>query len=96
MSPLLDPIACKANPSQAKKIKQVCERKPEDALEIEFDSFAEFEVCAASHSPIYSGSPSAACPYDGTKYHAKYKGTVCKVCEVCQIGASASGIKLFV
>lgn len=35
-----------------------------------------------------------ACPYDGTKYHTKYKGTVCKVCEVCAVGAPCSGLRL--
>lgn len=78
----------------ARKIKAVCERNPTDATEIDFDQFADFEICAASFTPIYGGSPSVACPYDGSKYHAKYKGTVCKICEVCQIGAPASGLRL--
>ena len=77
-------------------MKTACERNPNDALEIEFDQFAEFDICGASHTPIYSGSPSVSCPYDGIKYHPKYKGTVCKVCDVCQVGASASGLRLFV
>ncbi|KAF2102257.1 Coatomer, alpha subunit [Rhizodiscina lignyota] len=80
----------------ARKIKAVCERNPNDTVDIEFDQFAEFDICAASYTPIYSGSPSSACPFDGVKYHSKYKGTVCKVCEVAQIGAPASGIRLFV
>jgi len=80
----------------ARKIKAVCERNPNDAVEIEFDQFADFEVCAASHTPIYGGSPSVSCPYDGSKYHSKYKGTVCKICEVAQIGAPASGLRLYV
>jgi len=78
----------------AKKIKTACERNPNDALEVEFDQFAEFDVCAASYTPIYSGSSSASCPFDGVKYQAKYKGTVCKICEVCEIGAPASGLRL--
>ncbi|KAF2402363.1 Coatomer, alpha subunit [Trichodelitschia bisporula] len=80
----------------ARKIKAICERNPNDALDIEFDQFAEFDVCAASFTPIYNGSPSVACPYDGSKYHSKYKGTLCKVCEVCQVGAPASGLRLFI
>ncbi|KAL2045671.1 hypothetical protein N7G274_002101 [Stereocaulon virgatum] len=80
---------------QAKKIKAQCERSPQDKIDIEFDQFAEFDVCASSHTPIYSGSPSVACPFDGAKYHSQFKGQVCKVCEVCEIGAPASGIRLF-
>ncbi|KAF4830063.1 putative coatomer subunit alpha [Colletotrichum tropicale] len=79
----------------AKKAKAQCERNPSDAIEIEFDQFAEFEVCAASHTPIYSGTSYEECAFDGSKYHTKYKGTVCKVCEVCEVGKHGSGLKLF-
>ncbi|KAF2802025.1 Coatomer, alpha subunit [Mytilinidion resinicola] len=78
----------------ARKTKAVCERNPSDATEIDFDTFADFEVCAKSYTPIYGGSPSAACPFCAVKYQAKYKGTVCSVCEVCHIGAPASGLRL--
>lgn len=79
----------------AKRVKQQCERNPHDATEIEYDQFAEFEVCAASHTPIYSGTAYEECAFDGSKYHSKYKGTVCKVCDVCEIGKHGSGLKLF-
>ena len=81
---------------QAKKIKAQCERNPQDAIEIEFDQFAEFDICAASHTPIYGGSPSVTCPYTGTKYHEQHKGSVCTVCKVSAVGAPASGLRLFV
>ncbi|MCJ1399325.1 hypothetical protein MMC11_002527 [Xylographa trunciseda] len=81
---------------QARKMKAQCERSPQDKIDIEFDQFAEFDVCAASYTPIYGGTPSVACPFDGAKYHVQYKKTVCRVCEVCEIGAPASGIRLFV
>lgn len=81
---------------QAKKIKAQCERNPQDAIEIEFDQFAEFDICAASHTPIYGGSPSVSCPYTGTKYHEQHKGSVCTVCKVSAVGAPASGLRLFV
>jgi len=79
----------------AKRVKAQCERNPHDAIEIEYDQFAEFEVCAASHTPIYSGDSFESCAFDGSKYHSKYKGTVCSVCEVCEIGKHGSGLKLF-
>lgn len=78
----------------ARKIKAACERNPNDTHEIEFDQFAEFDVCAASHTPIYSGSPFEVCAFDGSKYQAKYKGTVCAVCGVCEVGKNGSGLKL--
>lgn len=79
---------------QARKIKASCERNPNDAHEIEFDQFAEFDICAASYTPIYSGSSLEVCAFDGSKYQAKYKGTVCAVCGVCEVGKNGSGLKL--
>ncbi|TFB02505.1 hypothetical protein CCMA1212_004946 [Trichoderma ghanense] len=79
----------------AKKTKAQCERNPTDSVEIEFDQFAEFEICAASHTPIYSGAPFEECAFDGSKYHSSYKGSVCRVCGVCEIGKHGSGLRLF-
>jgi len=81
---------------QAKKMKAVAERSPSDPIEIEFDTFGEFDICAASFTPIYAGEPSAACPYTGVKYHTRYKGTVDRVTQVTAIGAPASGLRLTV
>ncbi|KAL5359749.1 coatomer WD associated region-domain-containing protein [Aspergillus floccosus] len=81
---------------QARKIKAQCERNPQDKVEIEFDQFAEFDICAASYTPIYTGSPSVSDPFTGAKYHEQYKGTVCRISEVTEIGAPASGLRLFV
>ncbi|KAL4926906.1 coatomer subunit alpha [Aspergillus undulatus] len=81
---------------QAKKIKAQCERNPQDKVEIEFDQFAEFDICAASHTPIYSGSPSVSDPFTGAKYHEQYKGSVDRISEVTEIGAPASGLRLYV
>lgn len=101
---LLDQVSCilsppprvNANTSQAKKIKSQCERSPQDKVDIEFDQFAEFDICAASFTPIYGGSPSVSDPYTGAKYHEQYKGTVCRISDVTEIGAPASGLRLFV
>ncbi|KAL7927285.1 Coatomer, alpha subunit [Trichoderma austrokoningii] len=79
----------------AKKTKAQCERNPNDSIEIEFDQFAEFEICAASHTPIYSGAPFEECAFDGSKYHSSYKGSICRVCEVCEVGKHGSGLRLF-
>lgn len=85
------------NLSQAKKVKQQAERSgSSDKIDIEYDQFADFDVCAASLTPIYSGVPSVSCPFDGSKYHSQYKGQVCKICEVCEVGAAASGLRLWV
>ncbi|RMZ88728.1 hypothetical protein DV736_g4045, partial [Chaetothyriales sp. CBS 134916] len=82
---------------QAKKVKLQSERPGlTDKIDIEYDQFADFDVCAASYTPIYSGSGSVSCPYDGAKYHEQYKGSVCRVCEVCEVGSAGSGLRLWV
>ncbi|CCU82918.1 coatomer alpha subunit [Blumeria hordei DH14] len=79
----------------ARKIKAQCERNANDAHDVDFDQFAEFDICAASYTPIYSGSMFEVCAFDGSKYQSKFKGTVCTICGVCEIGKSGSGLKLF-
>ena len=82
---------------QAKKVKTQSERSgSQDKMDIEYDPFADFEVCAASYTPIYGGATSVSCPYDGAKYHEQYKGQVCRICEVCEIGTPGSGLRLWV
>ncbi|RKF79937.1 putative coatomer subunit alpha [Golovinomyces cichoracearum] len=78
----------------ARKIKLQCERNPINTHEIDYDPFAEFDICAASFVPIYSGSKFEVCAFDGSKYHPKYKGTVCTLCGVCEVGKNGSGLKL--
>ncbi|KAF7673459.1 alpha subunit [Alternaria burnsii] len=78
----------------AKRVKTIAERNPSDIIEIDFDQFADFDICAASFTPIYSGMPSVTSPYSGAKYHARYKGTVCRIDGITQIGAPASGLRL--
>jgi coatomer protein complex subunit alpha (xenin) len=97
MIPQLNHLDTHANyAKQAKKIKAQCERNPQDQIDIDFDSFAEFDICAASFTPIYSGSPSVSDPFTGAKYHPQYKGSVCRISDVTEIGAPASGLRLFV
>lgn len=75
---------------RARTMKARCERNPYDKHEVDFDQYADFDICAASYTPIYKGTSSSSCPWDGTMYHAQYKGQVCRVCEVIEIGKKAS------
>lgn len=83
---------------QARRVKAQAEKAgAADKLDIEYESFnTDFDVCAASYTPIYGGTPSVACPFDGSKYHVKHKGQVCRICEVCEIGKDGSGLRLWV
>ncbi|ORY32134.1 coatomer WD associated region-domain-containing protein [Naematelia encephala] len=87
------------NPSDTKVVTQARavlaqgDRNPRDAVEITYDHFTSFDICAASLSPIYSGSPSVTAAYTGAKYLPEYKNSVCVVDGITQVGLPASGLR---
>jgi coatomer protein complex subunit alpha (xenin) len=83
-----------ANLQKARTAKARCERTPTNAIDIEYDHFADFDICAASYTPIYAGQPFVQDPFTGAKYLPEYKGQVCRISQVTEIGAPASGLRL--
>jgi len=82
--------------NEARQIQQVAERTPRDEFKLDYDSYNPFVVCAASYTPIYKGSPSINCPYCQTSYKPEYESTQCTVCEIAQVGANASGLRVMI
>jgi len=68
------------------------DRNPRDAVEISYDEFTEFEICAASYTPIYKGSPSVRCPFTDAAFLPEFKGTLDPLTRLTEIGAVASGL----
>ncbi|KAJ8487673.1 hypothetical protein ONZ45_g14253 [Pleurotus djamor] len=68
------------------------ERNPRNAVEITYDEFTQFEICAASYTPIYKGSPMVHCPYTNASFHPQYKGQLDPLTQLTEIGATASGL----
>lgn len=77
---------------QAKQRIAAGDRNPRNAVEIQYDEFTPFEICAASYTPIYKGSPAVHCPYTDAAYLPDYKGMLDPLIELTEIGASASGL----
>jgi coatomer protein complex subunit alpha (xenin) len=84
--------------AQARKIVQVCEAKGTDAHQIRFNpkqTPQDFKLCAGSLTPIDPAKDvTVSCPFCGATYHASYKGKLCNVCELSEIGANTLGIQL--
>ncbi|KAL0575215.1 hypothetical protein V5O48_006754 [Marasmius crinis-equi] len=78
--------------SQARTRIAAGERNPVNAVEITYDEFTPFEICGASYTPIYRGSPSVRCPYTNAAFLPDYKGTLDPLTNLTEIGAVASGI----
>jgi coatomer protein complex subunit alpha (xenin) len=70
------------------------DRNPRDSVEITYDHFTEFDICAASLTPIYKGSPATISAYSGAKYLPQYKNTLCVVDGITQVGLPASGLRV--
>lgn len=63
-----------------------------DTVEISYDQFTDFEICAASYTPIYKGSPLVKDPFTGACFLPDYLGKLCPLTDVTEIGAHASGL----
>lgn len=78
---------------QARSVLTQGDRNPRDAVEVSYDQFSEFDICAASLTPIFKGSPSVQSAYTGARYLPEYKNSICRVDEITQIGLTASGLR---
>ncbi|KAF9010448.1 Coatomer, alpha subunit [Hymenopellis radicata] len=68
------------------------DRNPRNAVEITYDEFTPFEMCAATYTPIYRGSPSVHCPYTNAVYMPQFAGKLDPLTELTEIGSAASGM----
>lgn len=79
---------------QARKILQACDKQPVDELQLEYDEYNPFSLCGMTYKPIYHGKPEEKCPFCSTSYFPQFKGGLCKVCEVAEIGKDVSGLRI--
>ncbi|ONH68897.1 Coatomer subunit alpha [Cyberlindnera fabianii] len=81
---------------KVKKIKTKSDTIARDAIEINFDQDAVFDICPSTYTPIYKGTPSVSEALTGAKYHTSEKGKLDKITLVTSIGAPASGLRIHV
>merc|ERR1719245_1066228 len=79
---------------QTRKILQACDKNPTDEHKLDYDEFNPFDICAESYTPVYRGSECVISPLSGAKYLPEFKGEVCRVDGVSQIGKSVAGLKI--
>lgn len=82
--------------TQARSVLAQGDRNPRDAHEITYDHFTTFDICPKTLTPIYQGSPAVISAYTGARYLPEYKGTVCAVDGITQVGLPASGLRSIV
>ncbi|XP_014253737.1 coatomer subunit alpha [Cimex lectularius] len=78
----------------AKKMLLACDKNPVDEHKLNYDEHNPFNICAYSYTPIYRGKPEEKCPFCGACYLPQYKGKVCNVCNVSEVGAQTIGLRI--
>lgn len=78
----------------AKKILERAGSFGTDAISIDFNPDAEFDICCGSFTPIYSGEPSVTEALVGAKYNPEFKGQLCKITNITAIGVPTSGLRI--
>ncbi|CAI4305480.1 BGN_3a_G0007250.mRNA.1.CDS.1 [Saccharomyces cerevisiae] len=79
---------------QARKIKNKADSMASDAIPIDFDPYAKFDICAATYKPIYEDTPSVSDPLTGSKYVITEKDKIDRIAMISKIGAPASGLRI--
>lgn len=79
---------------KAQKIRAKSDSISSDAVEIDFDPYAEFDICCASFTPIYKGEAAVTEALVSAKYKPEYKGEVCRITKITSIGLPASGLRI--
>ncbi|XP_064607662.1 coatomer subunit alpha-like [Liolophura sinensis] len=79
---------------QTRKILAACEKNPVDEHELKYDQHNPFDICAATYVPIYRGKPVVKCPLSGACYLPEFKGQVCRVTQVTEIGKDCIGLRI--
>uniref|UniRef100_A0A671WFX1 COPI coat complex subunit alpha n=1 Tax=Sparus aurata TaxID=8175 RepID=A0A671WFX1_SPAAU len=79
---------------QTRKILAACEKTLTDAHQLNYDPHNPFDLCAASFVPLYRGRPVEKCPLSGACYCPTYKGQICRVTQVTEIGKDVIGLRV--
>ena len=91
------PEKTKDDVQKARQVLQICEQKGTDKHNINFDaktSIENIKICFGSFSAIAPTETPIYCPYCGASYLPSFKGKLCEVCQLSEIGANTLGIQL--
>jgi len=59
---------------------------------LDYDDRASFHLCAGSLTPIPKASPFVRSPYSGAYYKPEFKGSVCTIDGMAQVGVETLGL----
>jgi len=82
--------------AEARKVMAAADANNTNAVQINYDEKNPFVVCGHSYTPLYRGTATTKCAYCGASYSMDYKGQICNVCQIGEIGLDAPGLQLSV
>lgn len=91
---ILDLSTSNSKSDLALKLKLSASKLVDDCVEIEFDQFSDFDICASTYTPIYKGSPCIIEHLVGAKYKPDQNGILCKITNITAVGSSTSGFRI--
>lgn len=91
---LLSIVNTGAKAEKAQKLRAKSDSISSEAVEIDYDPNAEFDICCASFTPIYKGQPSVTEALVNARYKPEYKGDICRITKITSIGVPASGLRI--
>ena len=80
----------------AQQIVALSDRQPRDTVPLPGYSVHEpdYVICAGSHTLIPAGGANAIeDPLTGAKYLPEFRGSLCRVSEISEVGRLASGLR---
>ena len=78
--------------TQARKVIQLCDASPGDAVPLAYDPRNPFVLCCVSFVPIYRGSALVRCSFCEAAALPEHKGKLCPTCQLSEIGGEAPGL----
>lgn len=79
---------------QTRKILQACDKNPVDEHQLQYDEHNPFAICGVTYKPIYRGKPEEKCPLCQASFMPQFKGTVCPICTVAEVGKDCIGLRI--
>lgn len=79
---------------QTRKILQACDKNPSDQHQLQYDEHNPFTLCGMTYKPIYRGKPEVKCPLCQASYFPEFKGKLCRICTVAEIGKDTIGLRI--
>lgn len=77
--------------AKTNRVIQLSEAQGKNALPVSFDENTSFHICAATLDPIAHHAPHIRVPYSGAYYQPKFKGQICVIDGMSEIGSDAPG-----